>query len=175
MRYFLFFLLSLLLSCQTDSLEEKSFSPHVVDTVWGEDSIRVRSVELNTSKRELFFNKRLENNLETVYRTLENEMAFCLHGNVKEDTIFVHEASIPRIMGSTDSTATVDSGVCKRRGNYLGLIHNHNDVMLPFCRPSETDLRRFSLDREAEIEVIVCRKNGLVSFYVLTKNKSMYD
>lgn len=130
---------------------------------WGQPNGYVSARGPDTVK--VFFDQKIKANLTIIYSKIDKELPFCLHGEVREDSIFVDDIMFPRLINISDTSAIKDSDPCKARDDYIGLIHNHGRGS---CTPSPTDIRRFVYNYEALIETIVCSR-GTEKFNVFVK------
>lgn len=113
----------------------------------------------------VLFKDRVKLTLSTVYSNVTKEIPFCLHGYVRGDSVMVTDLSVPVIKSMTDTSGINTRKVCRARGGYLGVVHNHGTGG---CAPSDADKWRFVLDEYAVIETIACNR-GVEKFYVFMK------
>lgn len=102
-------------------------------------------------------------NLLNVYDSVEKETPFCLHGvETENDEYVITRLQTPRMISSTEHSATLDNTNCANQSDYLGMIHNHPSGI---CVPSEIDIYRFMNDEDTLVEVIACNRKGSVEYF----------
>jgi hypothetical protein len=100
-------------------------------------------------------------NLVHVYAHKKNELPLCLHGSVGRDTAHVDSVSFPEIEAVSPTNTTFINARCIERGNYIGMVHNHN---FPMCSQSVQDMKAFAMDVFATVNVVACVRGPDVIF-----------
>jgi hypothetical protein len=145
-----------------------------------EKSTRSYKSTYSKGQTDVWVRSDIHETLGHMYNATSKEIPLCLHGTKSDSSIFVNRVSVPHITSSTDSTAKIGltnepkgNGVynetCVRRGNFLGLVHNHNVRSVGQCPPSPSDWARFRASDRAHLEMIACRGPWGIFLYSIAK------
>ena len=105
--------------------------------------------------KKVSYDMKVVNFLAHDYAGQTREVPLCLVGKGRGGSFHVTDLRFPYIFQNSRDSARFD--LCSDVSGYLGVVHNHPPNV---CSPSKKDMERFSRDKEAKIESIVCGIKG---------------